>query len=179
MKKKLLIIALAVALAFVGLAVYVVRSGLWANRAWFLQPTCTIYVDNFDKYSKDFQVLANFALKESKEHDYPEGSYIGVDSSDGLKLFYSEDFEVISLTDQVQKSLERVNQSFHDAGGEFGAIFIYKDRLSFEINNDYFAVVYSLNGSKPVYVPPPGEESNPPIHQIKRLKGNWWTVATD
>ncbi|MCL2655292.1 MAG: hypothetical protein FWD65_06310 [Coriobacteriia bacterium] len=175
MKKKLLIIGLIFAVIFAGLAVYAVESGLWANRALFLMPRYRTYVSNFDQYSKDFQVLADFALKESKEHNYPKDAFIGVDRSDGLKLAYSENLEFIPLSDQVQKSLERVNQSFSDAGGEFDTIRFSKNEVLFYINNDYYVVVYALDGFKPG-VPPEDRDANL-TYQIKRLKGNWWSIT--
>jgi len=132
------------------------------------------YVSDFDKYYQDFQTIANIALEHQDELLKSQFHSLGIGYDKGIGLFNMNNLKYIKLSKGEQQSLVRVYTAFKDAGGNLELIRVDKNRVSFEIDNDNFAVVNSLDGKKPTFVALPSEKNN--YYYIQKLYKNWYSI---
>ena len=92
-----------------------------------------------------------------------------------MQLLNMNNYKPINLSKAELESLERGYKVFLNNKGDFRIISTYKDKIFFELDKDDFAIVYTLEGSKPTKMDI--LDSNDYHFYVKELKPNWYQVT--
>lgn len=82
----------------------------------------------------------------------------------------------ISLNEQEQKDLNIVESQFKDKDAKLEAIYVYKNRVSFETHNGIYTLVYSPDDKKPTFINKPDEDTD---FRVKKIGKCWYNVVQD
>lgn len=129
-------------------------------------------VSNFDKHYDDYAGVMEIAKGYEGEVQQTGIHYLTVDHDHG-NCYLSYQGKRIELNQQQQDSLNTVDQSFTYKDSVFDTVRIYDNRISFNIENGQYALVYSFNDTKPSFVNHPEEDWK--IY-VKKLINNWYNV---
>ena len=128
-------------------------------------------VENFDKYNKDYQLIADKVIKFKDEEKMLEE----------LDLFTVYEGEMnygskeIRLSEDEKNSLLNIEKSFFRENFSMDMIRVYDDNyLAFMTMGTGFGVVYSQDGIRPSGLGTIGGEDKQYI--IRKLSSNWYTV---
>lgn len=132
-------------------------------------------VENFGAFEEDFELMVDFTKDyfESQENDNSKIIGVGYDiKSKNHTLWYNGNN--IKISEKLQTSLNRVtNEAFNaNLDSRFDRIVYYNDKISLEIDNGSYALVYSFDGKKPSFNI---QNKNAKTH-IKKIKDHWYHV---
>ncbi len=170
MKKTIYIILISFAL--LSLTVLACVSPLFQ----FIYISTTKYqVEDFDAFEEDFKILVDFTKNyfNSQNNKVSNAIYLGYDTkSKNYTLWY--DGKNIEISEELQKSLNRVkNEAFiANLDSHLNEIAYYNDKISFEIDNGAYALVYSFDDKKPSFNIP---EKTIRIH-TKKIEDHWYHI---
>jgi len=114
-------------------------------------------------------------LKQQNELLNSQSSSLGVDDYKTIELYNMNTLKPIKLNKKEEESLIRIDRAFVSNKGQFRSIGIYKNKITFETENDAFAIVYSLDGKKPTSLDIPNSQNY--NFYVKELKPNWYQVT--
>ncbi len=124
------------------------------------------YAVDFDEYGDDFKAVAEYCREFFEGHS--EG-YIGYNYG----YYLSYDGERISLPSDVNKSVQKIAYAF-DNEGYLDSIRYHENRISFQISNGQYALVYSFDDKKPAFVNSPEEKWS---ISVRKIEDNWYHAA--
>ena len=132
-------------------------------------------VENFDAFEEDFELMVDFTKDYFKSQESESSKIIGVGydvKSKNYTLWYNGNN--IKISEKLQTSLNRVtNEAFNaNLDSRFDRIVYYNDKISLEIDNGSYALVYSFDGKKPSFNI---QNKNAKTH-IKKIKDHWYHV---
>ena len=134
-------------------------------------------VDDFDEYGDDFQAVAEYCRDffEDNKDDLKQNFISYYSSSIGpCHLVYDGGW--LELPEELQKSVNRLHDAFKYKDSNFDRILYYDGRISFNIDNGAYALVYSFNDSKPTFVMKPDEDIK---ISVKKINKNWYHVVNN
>lgn len=132
-------------------------------------------IRNFDQYKADFQLFADKMLAFGETQDLSEGFTVLVDYAK-FQISYVKDGQKtpIPLTMSERLSLRNIAVSFDDST-PFTRIHIYKNRVTFCTEENWYAVAYTADDSRPKFMSGPGEYFD--IYTLK-IEKNWYHIAS-
>jgi len=135
------------------------------------------YVENFDQYYNNFQVIAKLTLNHKEELEKSRYPFLSVYNGAGGPGISdpNQKNRALVLSRQEQAGLDGVLKSFRLAGGKLSRLEIYKNRVQFEIDNDRFAVVYAPDGVRPGALGYSDDKKF--TYYVKELRPNWYQVT--
>jgi len=137
-----------------------------------------MYVHDFNAYYNDYRVIAEVALRYKYLLSNEKGYYLMYDFKGGRCCLFliddsaNEKNSEIKLSAQEEKCLNRVNESFGE-GVSLDGIRVYQNRVGFEIEQDQYAIVYTINDSKPTFLALPGEHQS---IKVVKIRSHWYHV---
>ena len=180
-KKYILLIIIIIIVAIPSSAFVLAKTGVWGMGAWYLEAIRPEYVDvkAFRENKEDFQVIADLVLKHKDELEKIGADFVSFDSVDGdYVLFNYENDDHIRLNKQEQESLMRIWETFYGDNCDFDKIWVNNNRIAFSTRVFDFAVVYSLDNSRPTYIYSP-DEDNYRSYYTKKLMRNWYYIGSN
>lgn len=166
--KKFVIVILLVAAVFYGFKA--IRYGLFLYELSEVEYTRT-YVEDFEKYKKDFVILKDFTVANNKKY-LQDTFYVDTNK---FVLYTPNTNKSVKMNKTVTQSLKKVVNMFENQSVTFIMISIKSDRIKFIIEEDSFVVIYSLNGKKPKGFNP--NDDGGFHYYIKDLGDNWYSVT--
>lgn len=132
-------------------------------------------ISNFDQYKDDFQLFADKMLALGETQDLSEGFTVWVDYFK-FQISYEKDGEKIPipLTMSERLSLRDIAVSFDDSVS-FNRIEIFNNRVTFCTQQNWYAVAYMADDSRPKFMSDPGEYWD--IYTLK-IEKNWYHIAS-
>jgi hypothetical protein len=132
--------------------------------------------DDFIKYYDDFQSIAETILDNRERIEIVDNAYVYIWGTVGdFRLEYGDDNENIALSRKEKESLDHIYITFENGDGTLDNFHFREENLYFQISNDSYALVYSIDGKKPTGF---GYASDSNYnYYIKKLKGNWYSVT--
>lgn len=164
------------------LAVY--AAGVWiANEyAYFVSGMWEWEVKDFSHNKSYFELVAK-NLYPYFEEEYERNSQLQsiqiLDEGDEWELiyFYNEatekKTELVSMSDEEQKSVEKIRQALHHKYDGFSHIEVHKERVTFA-SVYYYAVVWSRNGDKPGFLLSPDEKGEFFSNRLSFFSDKWY-----
>lgn len=147
---------IAVFLAFLPLIMFTIE-GRWEF---------AIDKEDFDQYFDDFQCIVDLALEAG---DGTEEYYLSINKD---RYYTSLDDEWHSLTPQQQTAWENVCSCFRQKG-QPDVIRVAPNRVSIHLINGAYALVYTLDGSRPTYANSTRDEDI----RVRKLRDHWFHVV--
>ena len=143
--------------------------GLWLS---FYYVSIWSEVASYEEYADDFNVVKNYIAAEFP-NETDKYLSVSVTSGQGRRLFDPDTDEYLQVPDDVLSSLEVIDkEAFPSKDANFNTIRIYKDRISFGIENGSYELVYSPE-QKPTWLNSP---ENTKVF-VKKIGDGWYHVA--
>ena len=137
--------------------------------AYFLHQTKWQYMADFETYGDSIKIVAYYCREFFEENvSADKQRYI---SYNRQSLYYNA--EELDMPLEVKNAAARIGDAFDDEG-YLDTIEYYEERISFEIINGRYALVYSFNDEKPKFVNSPEEDGG---FSVKKIEDNWYHVA--
>ena len=132
-------------------------------------------VENFGAFEEDFELMVDFTKDyfESQENDNSKIIGVGYDiKSKNHTLWYNGNN--IKISEKLQTSLNRVTDEAFIANldSRFDRIAYYNNKISFEIDNGAYALVYSFDDKKPSF----NTHNKTVKTHIRKIKDHWYHV---
>lgn len=166
--KKFVIVILLFIFCFYGFKV--IRHAFFVYELSKTEYTRT-YVEDFEKYKKDFEILKDFTIENNKKY-LQDSFYIDTNK---FVLYTPQTNKAIKMDKKATKSLKKVVNMFENQSVTFVMISIKSDRVKFLIEEDSFVVIYSRNGKKPKGFNP--NDDGGFHYYVKDLGDNWYSVT--
>ncbi len=131
------------------------------------------YNADFENYESDFCVVREYVGKRFASED---GKWVAVAITDKYdRALYDPDTnEYVDVPDNVRDSLKTIDvYGFPDKDSNLDIILIQGDRVSFNIENGRYALVYSPN-KKPTWV---GFHDEQEDIKVKKINADWYHVV--
>lgn len=126
---------------------------------------------DFNDCYEDFCTIVDIAVSYGDQLD--ESDYYFMVGVDGDVMYMSYDGDRVELNKNEEQSLRRIDEAFKQSS--FDVIWVYKDRISFDIYNDYYSLVYSFDDSQPTYIP--GLEYMEVSYNVQKIRKNWYHIT--
>lgn len=140
----------------------------------FINSSLWQFSADYKNFADDFNVVKDYVADE-----YPDESdkWLGVSIHDGETTLYDPELEIyLVLPDDVAESLESLKKNaFPDKDSVLDTIRIQEGRVSFCIENNRYALVYSPE-EKPTWMNSPKEDFKV---KVKAIKDGWYHVTED
>lgn len=168
-RKKIIIIIFLIIICVVGIFKFT-ETGNYVRYA------LTVYdskVGNFDKYKKDYQVIADKVIKlRDEEIITKEANYVVIGYG---QMFNSTDYKEIELTEKEKQSLLNIETTFDQENYPMYMVRAYEENyIAFMPEGYPFGVVYSENGTRPRSLGALSEEDR--NYRVKNLAPKWYDV---
>ena len=127
-------------------------------------------------YADDFTVIADLALSEYKDMRYEGDERLEflIGRSDDGNYYISNNNVIVHLSSKQQQSLNNIIKSFTYEYSYPSEIIVYENRVSFHEVSKQYALVYTVDGTKPDFLYKPTDSTK--IH-VRQIKENWFHVA--
>lgn len=183
MKKKKVIVIMLIIIIMIPIISIILRKSekvqtyIFVNAMYQMELNKT-YVSDFNKYKEDFEAVKDFAIEaEKKYHVSDRKTYsIGVDYIDNkLDVFDCDELETIKLSQKMKTHFLNIIKCFENDGGSCNQIKVNNKQVIFNIEHDYYSLIYARDGKKPTRL---GYKSNEFFeeYKIKNLGDNWYSV---
>ena len=131
---------------------------------------------DFKNYADDFTVVADLALSEYRDMRYEGDERLEflIGRSDDGNYYISNNNVIVHLSSKQQQSLNNIIKSFTYEYSYPSEIIVYENRVSFHEVSKQYALVYTVDGTKPDFLYKPTD--NIKIH-VRKIKENWYDVA--
>lgn len=139
---------------------------------YFLRWEYSISNQDFNQYYDDFETIVKLA-ERYQEKGQSDAQYM-MEGHDNGVIYLSYQGERIHLSEQESESLKNIESAFNNPDADFDGIRIYANRISFEIANGQYALVYSADNSKPTFVNVPSEKYGV---YVKKIREHWYHVV--
>lgn len=163
--KGILIILISIVVVLI-IAVFIVMSPIIYGIEFLIWDYVPCY---FEEYREDYEIVAKYCIEFFVEQDinFDETNYV----SYGHKKLYYEG-EKFQLPEDVQKSFSNLGKAFNESDIDLYDVYYEKNRLSFHIEGEPYAIVYSFYGNKPTYWSSPGDGGV----LVKKIDRHWYYI---
>ncbi len=131
------------------------------------------YEASYEEYEAEFNLVKNYIAEEfpNETDKYVATSY---NKDHGYRIYDPDNKKYLEAPEEVILALETIDrEAFPHKDSKLDVIRIYEDRISFCIENGYYALVYSPN-EKPTWLKFYNKEEKA---KVKKIKDGWYHVT--
>ena len=132
------------------------------------------YVKDFDLYRDDFLMIAEKMISLDKELGLTDGENIYIRYDENHNVYYQLDNNNTYFIGEESTAIKDIEDALYKAGG-LGRIVIYKDRITFIADGNWYAVAYMINNKKPTFMSDLEENRN---IKVKRIEKYWYHIRS-
>jgi hypothetical protein len=163
--KRVVIIVLSIILLLIGSICFIITSYGKGNIVY--------RISNFNLYKNDFQTIADKMLTVNGLSNSSDGHTVWIDYEDN-QVFCKLNGQKVEMTDKEKKAINNVKSAFdNDSTTLLDRIIIYKNRVTFCTEGNWYAVAYMIDDSKPQFMSAPKEPFN---IKVKKIEKNWYHI---
>lgn len=130
-------------------------------------------ISDFGTYEADFQTVVNAVNSYAGDFETDlKMTFLVERMVDNTALYFEGN--KLKLDESEQSALEHIREAFSDSDAPLESIRVYPGRISFHISNGQYALVYTLDDSKPTFVNTPDETQTV---LTKKIQKNWYHVV--
>ena len=121
-------------------------------------------------------LFADLALSEYKDMRYEGDERLEflIGRSDDGNYYISNNNVIVHLSSKQQQSLNNIIKSFTYEYSYPSEIIVYENRVSFHEVSKQYALVYTVDGTKPDFLYKPTDSTK--IH-VRQIKENWFNAT--
>lgn len=134
----------------------------------------TYHISDFNLYKNDFQTIADKMLTLKDLSNSSDGYTVWIDY-ENTHVFCELNGQRIEMTDKEKNAMNNVENAF-DNSTLLNRIMIYKNRVTFCTDGNWYAVAYMIDGSKPKFMSVPTEHFN---IKVKKIENNWYHIISN
>lgn len=131
------------------------------------------YISDFNLYKNDFQIIADKILTLNELSNSSDGHTVCIDY-ENHQMVCNLNGKNIEMTGEENKALNNVKNAFNYST-PLSRIVIYKNRVTFCTDGNWYAVAYMIDDSKPQFMNVPTECFN---IKVKKIENNWYHVIS-
>jgi hypothetical protein len=132
------------------------------------------YISDFNLYKNDFQTIADKMLTLNDLSNSSEGYTVWIDY-ENTNVLCKLNNQNIEMTDKEKSAMNNIKNSFNSST-LLNRIMIYKNRVTFCTEGNWYAVAYMINGDKPQFMSVPTEPFN---IKVKKIEKNWYHIISN
>jgi hypothetical protein len=164
--KKMVIIVLSIILLLLGSIYFIIELYGGGNSIY--------HISDFNLYKNDFQTIADKMLTLKDLSNSSDGNTVWIDY-ENTHVFSKLNGQNIEMTDKEKNAMNNVKNAF-DNSTLLNRIMIYKNRVTFCTEGNWYAVAYMVDGSKPQFMSVPTEHFN---IKVKKIEKNWYHIINN
>lgn len=164
--KKIVIIILSIILLLSGSIYFITKLYGGGNSIY--------HISNFNLYKNDFQTIADKILTLKNLSNSSDGNTVWIDY-ENTHVFCKLNGKKIEMTNKEKNAMNNVKNAF-DNSTPLNRIMLYKNRVTFCTDGNWYAVAYMVDGSKPQFMSVPTEHFN---IKVKKIEKNWYHIISN
>lgn len=132
------------------------------------------YISHFNLYKNDFQTIANKILTLKSLSNSPDDYTVWINYENN-QVNCNINGQNIEMTDKVKSAMNNVKNAFNSST-LLNRIVIYKNRVTFCTEGNWYALAYVIDDSKPKFMSVPTESFK---IKVKKIEKNWYHIISD
>lgn len=128
---------------------------------------------DFEQYEKDFNCIAQVVLSEYEAAGCSgsERMVFKIGRDYNQNYFIANNNIIVKLNAEQQESMNNIIKAYTYEYSYPNEVVAYEDRVSFHITAEWYALIYSVDGTEPTFVNRPSEKQRMYTREINE---NWY-----